>query len=339
MPNLVGEAVDRLITIEAKNRGMPHGILAPLYDAARAEVGGTPITMAAAQALLRAVKPGDTVFIMTGAGYQPTMPKGESDGPPGAASLARILYKGLGAVPVYVCEASHADPIIAASHAAGLMVKPFEQARERHLGAAIASAPTRQQEVPAWVSRIYSEMPPRALVSTERLGPGADGVVHNATGQPLSGPEAVDVGLVDIAAVLDEANTRRIASIGIGDHGNELGFGTIYETVVRVVPKGEKLATTTRADIVLPAMMSNWGCYGIEACLAFLLRRPELMHSPKQEERILRACLDAGGVEASFCTTEFYVDGLEGESSMAVVQLLRDVVRKNLEESTTGLTH
>jgi len=57
------------------------------------------------------------------------------------------------------------------------------------------------------------------------------------------------------------------------------------------------------------------------------------------EERIVRACLDAGGLEAMFCTTDFYVDGLEGESSMACVQLLRDIVRKNLETGETGLTH
>ena len=35
MLDMVGEAVDRLITIEAKNHGMPHGILQPMYDAAR----------------------------------------------------------------------------------------------------------------------------------------------------------------------------------------------------------------------------------------------------------------------------------------------------------------
>ncbi len=48
MPRLVGEAVDRLITIEAKNRGMPHGILQPMYDAARKAAGGRPVTMVAA---------------------------------------------------------------------------------------------------------------------------------------------------------------------------------------------------------------------------------------------------------------------------------------------------
>ena len=48
---MVGEAVDRLITIEAKNRGMPHGILLPMYLAARKVAGDKPVTMAAAKGL------------------------------------------------------------------------------------------------------------------------------------------------------------------------------------------------------------------------------------------------------------------------------------------------
>jgi len=119
----VGEAIDRLITIEAKNRGMPHGILLPMYEAARKAAGNKPVTMAAAKGLKKHVGKGDVVFILTGAGYGATMPKGESDGPPGAASLARILYRGLGAVPVFVNEECHADPIVASSEAAGLTIR------------------------------------------------------------------------------------------------------------------------------------------------------------------------------------------------------------------------
>src|SRR4051812_4330897 len=190
MPDIVGEAVDKIITIEAKNRGMPHGILEPMYQAARKACGGRPVSMVAAEGLKKHVRKGDTVLILTGAGYEPAMPKGESDGPPGAAALARILYKGLGAVPVYVCEAAHADPIVASSEAAGLMVKTFAEAREHHLGAAIAKAPTDQSKVDAWVKSLYAETKPVALVSAERLGPGADGVIHSATGQPLQGKES-----------------------------------------------------------------------------------------------------------------------------------------------------
>ncbi len=337
MPDIVGEAVDKLITIEAKNRGMPHGILQPLYDAARKAAGGRPLSMLAAEGLKKVLKKGDTVFVLTGAGYAPTMPKGESDGPPGAAALARILYRGLGVVPVFVNEEAHADPIVASSEAGGLMVKTFEEARDRHLGAAMTLAPTDASKVSAWVDKIYAEMKPKAVISAERLGPGKNGIVHSATALPLQGKDALFYGCIDISEVVDRANKNKIFSIGIGDHGNEIGFGTIWDTVAKVMPKGAEMATVTKTDIVLPAMMSNWGCYGIEACLAFLLKRADLMHSPALEERILRACLDNGGLEAMYCTTDFVVDGLDGESSMACVQLLGNIVRKNLETGESGL--
>jgi hypothetical protein len=339
MPDLVGEAVDQLVTIEAKNRGMPHGILPALYRAGRKAAGGRPLTMLSAELLVKTLRPGDTVLILTGAGYAPTMPLGESDGPPGAASLARTLYQGLGVVPVYVCEACHAAPIVASSQAATLMVKPFDQARDRRLGAAIATAPAKQEEVADWLAELYRTTNPRLVISTERLGPAADGAIHYATGIPVSGGNAVDVGLIDISGAVTMATERSIPTIGIGDHGNELGFGTIRNAVMQTMPNGERLATVVKTDLILPVMMSNWGCYGIEACLAFLLKRLDLIHRPAEEERIIRACLDAGGLEAMFCSTDFAVDGLRGESSMAVMQLLWEIVRKNLESPDAGLTH
>ncbi len=341
MPDITGNAIDQLITIEAKNRGMPHNVLGTMYAAARKLAGGRPITMLAAEKLKSALKPGDTVLILTGAGYAPTMPEGESDGPPGAASLARILYKGLGAVPVYACEKCHVRPIVASSHAAGVMVKEeFHDARDRHLGAGLAISPLSQKEVPAWIEHIYKEMKPKVVISTERLGPGKGGIVHNATGQPLQGKGShVRHDAVDISGLVTEATKKGLLTIGIGDHGNEIGFGAIRAAVLEVMPKGDALCTTVATDIVLPAMMSNWGCYGIEAALAWLLKKPELMHRSSDEERIVRACLDAGGLEAMFCTQEFYVDGLDGESSMACVQLLGNIIRKNLEGTTRGLTH
>jgi hypothetical protein len=75
MTRYVGEAVDRLITIEAKNHGMPHGILQPMYDAARKAAGNKPVTMTAAKGLQKHLGKGDVVFIMTGAGTNPPCPK------------------------------------------------------------------------------------------------------------------------------------------------------------------------------------------------------------------------------------------------------------------------
>ncbi|MEQ9449913.1 MAG: DUF4392 domain-containing protein, partial [Rhodospirillaceae bacterium] len=108
MPDITGDAVDRVCTIQAKNRGMPHNFLVSLYEAARKFSGGRPISSLAAEKLLDCVGKGDVVLVLTGAGLKPILPDGESDGPPGAAALARALYRGVGAIPVYVLEPHHA---------------------------------------------------------------------------------------------------------------------------------------------------------------------------------------------------------------------------------------
>ena len=338
--DFVGEAIDRLITIEAKNPGLPHNALGPLYEAARAEAGGRPIAMVCAERLVAAVSPGDVVLLLTGAGYSPQMPKGEDDGPPGVASLAFALYKGLGAVPVFVSETCHVDPIVASSHAAGLVMKSVDHARDHRLGAALVVAPTDQASVDVWAEKLFAELTPKAVISAERLGPGRDGYLHNLTAQAYNGPQTTsDYDVIDISAILAEASRQRVLSIGIGDHGNEFGFGQIFDVVAKAMPLGEQLCTTVATDLLLPVMMSNWGCYGIEAALAFLLKRPGLVHSPAQEERIIRACQQAGGIDAIYTSMEFAVDGLDGETSMACMQFLGNIVRKSLEAEETGLAH
>jgi hypothetical protein len=332
--DFVGENIDRLITIELKNLAMPHDIVVKMYDAARAEGGGRPLTMRAAEGLVTHVKKGDAVFIVTGAGYAPGMPTGESDGPPGAASIARALYKGIGAVPVFICEKKHSRPIVASSEAATLMVRP-ESAARHGFGAAVETAPDDQSAVAAWAKEIHERWQPKAIISVERLGPAKDGIVYNATAIP-KGPAT---GIIDLAEVFYEGERRGCFSIGIGDHGNEMGFGRIPDAVANIMPKGEILCTVVKTDILIPCLMSNWGAYGVEAALAFLLKMPELMHGPKMEGRIIRNCLDAGGLEAMWCTTDFIVDSADGESSMAVVQLLNNMVRLSLQPPTRGVAH
>ena len=40
---------------------------------------------------------------------------------------------------------------------------------------------------------------------------------------------------------------------------------------------------------------------------------------------------DAGVLEASYFSSEYLVDGLDGETSVSIVQILGNIVRKNLE--------
>ena len=181
---------------------------------------------------------------MTGAGYPPHMPKGESDGPPGAAALARALYWGLGAVPVYVCEEIHADPVIASSEAANIMVKDFADARDKRLGAAIATAPSDQSKVAGWAKAIYDEYQPKAVVSMERLGPNEHGIINSATGWAIG----EDTGIIDLTAIITEAENRGISSIGTGDHGNEIRASGAYTTTSsESCPRGPRASRTPRA--------------------------------------------------------------------------------------------
>jgi D-glutamate cyclase len=339
-PEVFGAVADQLVTLEARVPAMRADVMRPLLEAARAAAGGKPVSLAAAEGLMKSVDRGDCVLVLSGAGTNETLPYGETDGPAGAAAIARALFRGLGAVPVFVAARNFAVPIVAASKATGLNVKSsFENAHDWHTGAAVASPPDVQADIPAWAAKLFDELHPKAVLATECIGAAKDGYLHLATGPALNGPHSRFTGALDLSAVFTEANARGIFSVGVGDWGNELGFGTIWEAVARHVDNGETMATTTKADVVVPAATSNWGCYGIEACLAYLLRRPDLMHTADEEERILRASIAAGALESISCTPTFAVDGLEGEAGMAIVQLLGCVLREKLGDFDMSITH
>ncbi len=215
MPDITGDAVDRVCTIQAKNRGMPHDFVVHLYEAARKLTGGRPISTVAAERLIDTVGRGDVVLVLTGAGLKPILPEGESDGPPGAAALSRALHRGLGAVPIYVLERHHARPVIASSHSIGLMVKEFHEAKDYRLGCAIEYAPPQQEGVPAWVEEVFDRYDPKAVVCTERIGPGKNGVLHSATAMPLPDFDPTPGAVVDTAPLVEEANRRGCSRSGL----------------------------------------------------------------------------------------------------------------------------
>ncbi|MFD5224407.1 glutamate cyclase domain-containing protein [Microbacterium sp. NPDC058342] len=337
MTDYVGENADRLVTIELRSSSFPRDVIRPLHEASLRQLGESSISGAAARALRERIGPGDVVFILTGSGYPPAMPKGENDGPPGGAHLAHALFRGLGAVPVFVCEARHVDPIVASSQAAGLMIHPFEHAKGVGLGASIAAIPDGA-DVDTWITDVLDEYDPKAIISIEKVGPGENGHLHGITGQPATDGGAM-WGFTDISGLVTQARERGVLSIGVGDGGNEIGFANLSEEVAAVAPHGAAICCTVGVDILFPATCSNWGAYAIEAVLAADLGRPELMHTPQMEQRVLQACLDAGGVEAVDCSTKFLLDGFSGTASMALVELLGELVRKSVEAPYRGPAH
>ena len=233
-----GRSVDRLVTVEMRPPGLPYGKIDRLHDAALAESGYASQTMAAADLLRRSVRPGDPVFIVTGAGTQPFIPEGENDGPVGAATIARSLLLGLGAVPVYLVEAHHLRPVVTASAAAGVPIRPGKVSIGDARGAFAETAPLTEGEVSGWAREMYERYNPAAVVFIERLGPNRKGVIHGSTGIPDRDPE------VDLTPILSEAMERGVASIGIGDAGNEIGFGRIFDDVRTIQEHGADCSET-----------------------------------------------------------------------------------------------
>lgn len=65
----------------------------------------------------------------------------------------------------------------------------------------------------------------------------------------------------------DAARERGVLTIGIGDGGNEVGFGEVRDSVAKAHPFGARshgdfpsgLITVTATDVVVAASVSNWG--------------------------------------------------------------------------------
>jgi hypothetical protein len=227
--------------------------ISALFDAARGGLWG------AASALVNARSGG--VGLITGF-YVPqgTPPAAETDGPVGAALLAR----GLAAVGI-PCRVATDEPCFGACAAALAGVgAPGVAIDTVAVGAALAPL------IQTWRSAGITH-----AISIERCGRSADGAPRNMRGLDIS----------SYTAPLDELFTAGPwETIAIGDGGNEIGMGSLpRELIAQHVDHGATIACVTPARHLIVAGVSNWGAYGLLGALAAL--------RPDWRERLL-ACLD-----------------------------------------------
>lgn len=333
MPEIIGEYIDRLTTVEMRMLGLPRGKTRQLYDAARQDAD-EPLSLRAARGLLEHVQAGDRVLITCGAGVPPWLPKGESDGPPGGVAIARALSVGLTALPVFVATDLHRDPIVASAGAAGITMLDYVLAQQRTGAGSVASFPDGDAGAVERANELLDTYRPAAVIAVETIGPNQHGVSHSVLGR---------VGAVRNPAyhhLFTAAAERGIYSIGIGDGGNEIGCGRIVESVREIqdygaqcqCPCGGGMATVVATDALIIAAVSNWGGYGLAAMLAYLLKNPGVVHTPRTEERILEACTRAGGADGAFAAPIMSVDGIDAEVSVGLVRMLGQIVHNGLLE-------
>lgn len=327
----ISRSIDRLVSVEVRAPAPSGRLLLDLYDAACAAQGGGPLTLRAALALQQAVGPGDAVLIVTGRSDPETGPSGQTDGPPGAAALASALSLGLGAVPVLLTEQENVENVAAVCRAAGMALRAPEVARR--VPDTCAVLPLAADDRALMQAEEYmAYFQPRAVIAVEKLAPNRSGVAHRASGRAAPPTRARAEVLFELA------RARAILTVGVGDSGNEIGFGMIEDVVRHLDPRGQicicpcgaGLASAVPTEVLVAANTSNWGAYGIEAALAALLHRPDLMHSTDAERRMLETCAGLGGSDAGASSGQPRVDGVPVQVSEAVVSVLDCIVRLGL---------
>ncbi len=221
--------------------------------------------------------------------FLPVPQKGETDGPPGAKAIGEAL-RGLGVEVAYITD----EPNAPLFEAMGLAVRLYRP-------------------------ELLDALAPSHLLSTERPGRAADGRYYSMSGRDVS----------EHTAPIDElflaAPGRAIATIAIGDGGNEIGMGNVLERVRRDVPHGERIASVVPADWLIVAGVSNFGAYGLVAALS-LVAGGDLLLSDEQAGADIRACVAAGACCGHTFRNEPLVDGTPLETTLEVLGRLRELI-------------
>lgn len=326
----IGNQLDRICNLEFRPQGHAHSYTSELYEAARKAQDDLPLTYLAATKLKERLRPGDTVFVVTGTGIDKWCPAGESDGPIGCAALAKALVRAFDVRIVASCEAEMAGALKATILAAGEPVLDYPIFKEKERNACtIEVFPLGKEAGKRKAKEMVEKYKPAAAIFVERLGPNEAGIYHFSTGT-VSTPDEMSYGHF----LLDELARQRVLTIGIGDGGNEIGFGKIVDDVRRIVDFGNMCkcpcrlgtATVSETDVLVSTSVSNWGAYGIAAMLALLMDDPLIQHDEETEYRMEEACARHGCIDGLYLKPILSVDGISVKGNQAIVTLMREII-------------
>ena len=210
--------------------------------------------------------------------YVPAAGAPETDGPGGAAILARAFQR-----EGRVCEI-------------------WTDARCIEVLAECAKAAGCAENTARIAPASLKEHAPDGIIFVERLGRAADGRYYNFKKQDISEWTA------PLDALADEAAGLGIHTIGIGDGGNEAGMGNFYAELCALLPGYAACLSVVRAEFALTADVSNWGAYALAEALSFVwgVRRGI---EPGEEMKMLEAAARAGAADGISGRCETSVDG------------------------------
>ncbi|KAF0195214.1 MAG: hypothetical protein FD169_1461 [Bacillota bacterium] len=267
-----------------------------------------PGTLAiAADRLLQASR----ITIATGF-FVPAAGAVETDGPPGAAFLARALER-LGKQVTILCPQAALQAMLVC---------------KEHLQASFTVFPLTPGTI---VSQgILDEVPCDVFVGLEYPGQGADGTCRNMRGRDIS--EFVPI----LDGVLNAAKIRGLHTIAVGDGGNELGCGSAGFRVA-YTPEGTCIASVSDADTIICAGISNWGAYAVIAALS-VLENAELLPTAEEEYELLLKLCSVGVVDGCTHNCVPTVDGMTTDVCIGFLRELNALTEQFLEQRKAAAT-
>ena len=316
----LGESLDNLANLDPRG----YGVCKLLYKAAR-EFTGEPLCVNSARKLCETLTEGSLVYIMTGFVLHP-FNKAETDGAVGSVLFARALTKAFGAKPVIICPGECADAVERIAESIGFsLVDVISFTKDEALAEECAD-------------EILFRGVPDAVIAIECPGKNAKGVYHNAKGTDVTHLEAKQ----DV--LFEKLRDMGVMNIAIGDLGNEIGMGAIGDYIREKIPfAGEGgcscgceggICVCTKADNIITATVSDWGCYSLIAMLAFMLENPDIMHGADIEKMALETAVNYGLIDMTGEGVPA-IDGFGEDIILPIVTLMKELVCStlNLRES------
>lgn len=272
--------------------------IAPMFAAARGGLRGAVAALADARGAIGLIT---GFFVPAG---QP--PAAETDGPVGAALLARGLRNvGL------ACRVCTDEPCASACRAA-------------LAAAGVADVPVDVGPV-ADVIALWRAEDVRQVIAIERCGRTADGSPRNMRGQDIS----------DATTLLDDVFLAGPwDTIAIGDGGNEIGMGKLpRELIAAHIVHGEEIACVTPATHLILAGVSHWGAYALLGGLAVARAdwREALLDclDPALDQAILEATVrDGPAVDGVTCMQTATIDTFDMATHHRVLSAIANMAKQ-----------
>ena len=240
--------------------------------------------------------------------------------------LARALVMAFNAKPVIVCPADSVQAIEKCAAVVGLHIyEDLDTVQALPLSMGVVAFTKDKAAAPAQAEALAARKP-AAVISVEASGANALGVYHNAVGKDVTALQARSDVLWDIL------RANGVPNIAIGDLGNEIGMGTIAEHIKKYVPftaEGEcqcgcggGILSATKADNIITATCSDWGCYGLMAALAYLKKDMEILHHEEMESEVMRVAARNGFIDMTGSLLPG-IDGFSTRMNVGIVSLMR----------------